>query len=97
MDCPPSANLINVCWADVDTSLATLGAVQWTALDNCDENLDVSYTYSDELEFDCGLIGVDANPEGSYNFTRTFEGDGCGLQRQHDHSSLARRRSTRST
>jgi len=72
LDCPPSANLINVCWADVDTSLATLGAVQWTALDNCDENLDVSYTYSDELEFDCSLIGVDANPEGSYNFTRTF-------------------------
>ena len=72
LDCPPSANLINVCWADVDTSLAALGAVQWTALDNCDENLDVSYTYSDELEFDCSLIGVDANPEGSYNFTRTF-------------------------
>ena len=72
LECPPSANLINVCWADVDTSLAALGEVQWTALDNCDENLDVSYTYSDEVQFDCSLIGVDANPEGSYNFTRTF-------------------------
>ena len=68
----------------MDTSLATLGAVQWTALDNCDENLDVSYTYSDELEFDCSLIGVDANPEGNYNLP-DLRGDGCGLQRQHDH------------
>ncbi|MGB1572667.1 MAG: T9SS type A sorting domain-containing protein, partial [Flavobacteriales bacterium] len=72
LDCPNGANLINVCWADVDTSLAALGEVEWTALDNCDENLDVSYTYSDEVSFDCSMIGVDANPEGSYNFTRTF-------------------------
>ena len=73
LGCPAGANLVGVCWSDVDTSLEALGEVQWTALDNCDENLDVSYTYSDELEFDCSLIGVDANPEGSYNFTRTFE------------------------
>ena len=73
LDCPAGANLVGVCWSDVDTSLEALGEVQWTALDNCDENLDVSYTYSDELDFDCSLIGVDANPEGSYNFTRTFE------------------------
>ena len=71
LDCPAGANLVGVCWSDVDTSLDALGEVQWTALDNCDENLDVSYTYSDELEFDRSLIGVD-NPEGSYNFTRTF-------------------------
>ena len=72
LDCPNGANLINVCFADVDTSLAALGEVEWTATDNCDTHLDVSYTYSDEVDFDCNLVGVDANPEGSYNFVRTF-------------------------
>ncbi len=72
LDCPVGANLVNVCFSDVDTSIEALGEVQWTALDNCDENLDVSYTYSDVIEFDCSLVGVDDNPEGSYNFTRTF-------------------------
>ena len=72
LDCPAGANLVNVCFSDVDTSIEALGEVQWTALDNCDENLDVSYTYSDVVEFDCSLVGVDDNPEGSYNFTRTF-------------------------
>ena len=72
LSCPPSANLVATCWSTVDTSLAALGEVQWTVSDNCDENLDVSYTYEDELEFDCSLAGIDSNPEGSYNFTRTF-------------------------
>ena len=72
LDCPNGANLVNTCWGSLDTSLAALGEVEWVVTDNCDENLDVSYTYSDELEFDCSLVGVDANPEGSYNFVRTF-------------------------
>jgi len=72
LDCPNGANLVNVCFADVDTSLAALGEVEWMATDNCDEVLDVSYVYSDVVEFDCSLVGVDANPEGSYNFVRTF-------------------------
>ena len=65
LNCPPSANLVATCWSTVDTSLAALGEVQWTVSDNCDENLDVSYTYEDELEFDCSLAGIDSNPEGS--------------------------------
>ena len=72
LDCPNGANLVNVCFAEVDTSLAALGEVEWIATDNCDNNLDVSYTYTDEIEFDCSMVGVDANPEGSYNFVRTF-------------------------
>jgi len=72
LDCPNGANLINVCFADVDTSIAALGAVEWMVSDNCDAGLDVSYTYSDEVSFDCSMVGVDADPEGSYNFVRTF-------------------------
>ncbi len=72
LDCPNGANLVGECFASVDTSLAVLGEVEWIATDNCDNDLDVSYTYSDEIEFDCSLVGVDASPEGSYNFVRTF-------------------------
>jgi len=72
LDCPNGSNLVDACFASVDTSLAALGEVEWIATDNCDDDLDVSYTYSDEIEFDCSMVGVDASPEGSYNFVRTF-------------------------
>ncbi len=72
LDCPSGANLINVCFSDLDTSIEELGEVQWTAIDNCDENLDVSYTYSDEAEPAPTCDASDGNAEGSYSFTRTF-------------------------
>ena len=72
LDCPAGANLFNVCFADVDTSLEALGEVQWSVSDNCDDIVDVSYVYEDEVEFDCSPFGVDDTPEGSYNFIRTF-------------------------
>jgi hypothetical protein len=81
VDCPAYQNLINVCFKDVDTTLAGLGSPQWTVSDNCDSDVNVSFTYVDVVTFQCSMIGVDDSPEGSYKLRRTFTTvavDDCG-------------------
>ncbi|MCH1581613.1 MAG: T9SS type A sorting domain-containing protein [Flavobacteriales bacterium] len=56
------------CFAD--TTVATLGTVQYTADDNCGNATVVVTNVDSEVSYTC--TGDDATVEGSYSFTRTF-------------------------
>ena len=55
------------------------GEVTWSSSDNCDADVEVSYTYSDVAVADCS--SGDSADEGGYTITRTFtvtSVDNCG-------------------
>ena len=55
------------------------GEVTWASSDNCDAEVEVSYTYSDVAVADCS--SGDSADEGGYTITRTFtvtSVDNCG-------------------
>ena len=77
--CPSNILYDNVCYEDGDLSIATNGEPTWTTSDNCDSDVTVTYTYSDNAVSDC--TNCDDTPEGGYTVTRTFTvtaEDNCG-------------------
>ena len=67
----PADVTLNGCLASADTTEATNGSPVFTTSDNCNE-VTVTYTVSDALDFTCSGTADDASGEGSFIVTRTF-------------------------
>ena len=63
LTCPADATLEADAACGADTSITALGNATYTALDNCDADLDISLTHADMLTEGC---------DGSYTIARTF-------------------------
>ena len=61
--CPGNADLTADASCSADTSLDALGTATYTAMDNCDDELEISLTHADVLTEGC---------TGSYTIERTF-------------------------
>ena len=68
--CPSAILYTNVCFDDADLSLATNGEPTWTTSDNCDGDVTVTFTYSDDVEH--LNVGNDDDNQGDHLLTRTF-------------------------
>jgi hypothetical protein len=67
----PADVVINGCLSSADTTEATNGSPVITSSDDCND-VTVTYTVSDDLDFTCSGTLDDASGEGSFIVTRTF-------------------------